>query len=166
MTTPLNLEDTIQDEALHQQLKALVLERMSVMPENMRLAIGTTEIAKEDIVRHVEAEDEVGKQMMELEYLRDRRRVERFTSCERLFPHHPAMSSYCDDVPLPFEHATSGSGFKERDTSAGFGQRKSDTPLFGKLLTQARARRRLPQWSWQRHDDNRQEQYINPTYSG
>ena len=73
MTPPINFEDIAQDEELSRQLKMLVLERISIMPENMRLAIGTTEISKKDIVQHIEAEDDLGKQMieMELEYLRD-----------------------------------------------------------------------------------------------
>lgn len=66
-------KELLQDNELRQQLKALVLGRISVMPEDMRLAIGTTEITKTDIVKHVEDEDELGQEMieMEIEYLRD-----------------------------------------------------------------------------------------------
>jgi hypothetical protein len=68
-----SIEDIISDAELGPQLKELVLERISVMPSTMRVVIGTTEVVKEDIINHVEAEDDIGKQMMEMEldYLRD-----------------------------------------------------------------------------------------------
>jgi hypothetical protein len=73
MNTTINVDGIIADDELAQQFKALVLERISVMPDTMRIVVGTTEVTKKDIIDHVESEDEVGKQMMEmeLEYLRD-----------------------------------------------------------------------------------------------
>jgi hypothetical protein len=68
-----SLEAITSDAELGPQLKELVLERISVMPSTMRIVIGTTEVAKEDIIKHVKDEDDTGKQMMEMEldYLRD-----------------------------------------------------------------------------------------------
>jgi hypothetical protein len=68
-----SIEAIISDAELGPQLKELVLERISVMPSTMRIVIGTTEVVKEDIVNHVKDEDDIGKQMMEMEldYLRD-----------------------------------------------------------------------------------------------
>ncbi len=68
-----NLASIIANNDLKDQLKTLVLERINVMPGTMKLAIGTTEVNKQDIIRHVKDEDEVGQQMMEMEldYLRD-----------------------------------------------------------------------------------------------
>lgn len=68
-----SIEDIISDTELGPQLKALVLERISVMPSTINIVIGTTEVDKQDIIGHVEAEDDIGKQMMEMEldYLRD-----------------------------------------------------------------------------------------------
>ena len=67
------IEEIIADPELKEQLKKLVLERVNVMPDTMRMAIGSTELTKEDIMRHVREEDETGKQVMEIElgFLRD-----------------------------------------------------------------------------------------------
>lgn len=68
-----NLDSIFVDDELKEQLKALVVERINVMPDSMRLAIGDMEFEKKDIISHVEHEDEIGKQMMsmELDFLRD-----------------------------------------------------------------------------------------------
>lgn len=64
--------ELIDNLELQEQLKALVLERINVMPDSMRIAIGSTEVTKKDIIDHVAEGDEIGKQMiaMELEFLR------------------------------------------------------------------------------------------------
>ena len=43
------------------------------MPDTLRIAVGSEELTKKDVMRHVQDEDEVGKQMMEMEweFLRD-----------------------------------------------------------------------------------------------
>lgn len=56
-----------------QQLKEIVLARINVMPDTLNIAIGGTNVSKHELAAHVEQEDNVGKQMMEmeLEFLRD-----------------------------------------------------------------------------------------------
>jgi hypothetical protein len=61
------IQSIISDPELKEQLKALVLGRISVMPDNLRIAIGSTELGKDDISRHVEDGDDIGTQMMEME---------------------------------------------------------------------------------------------------
>lgn len=72
-TEEVKLDEIISDPELRERLKALVLERINVMPDTLRVAVGSQEITKEDIIRHVQEGDEIGKQMMELElnFLRD-----------------------------------------------------------------------------------------------
>jgi hypothetical protein len=67
----MNQDNTFDDET-KEQLKQLVLERINVMPDTLRVAIGSLELTKQEVAEHVRAEDEVGKQMieMELEFLR------------------------------------------------------------------------------------------------
>lgn len=67
MSTDSQLQEIESDPELKEQLKALVLERINVMPDTMRIAIGSTEVAKSDIIRHVTDEDEIGRQMIEME---------------------------------------------------------------------------------------------------
>lgn len=68
-----SIEDIVADPELMEQLKKLVLERVNVMPDTMRIAVGEDDFTKSDIMRHIKEEDEVGKQMMEIElgFLRD-----------------------------------------------------------------------------------------------
>ena len=66
------IQDNTFDDETKEQLKRLVLERINVMPETLRIAVGSLELTKQEVANHVRAEDEVGKQMieMELEFLR------------------------------------------------------------------------------------------------
>lgn len=68
----LSIEQIIADPELKEELKKIVLERVSVMPDTLRVAIGSSDLTKEDMIHHVNDEDEVGHQVMELEleYLR------------------------------------------------------------------------------------------------
>ncbi len=68
-----NDKNIIVDTELKEQLKALVLERVSVMPDTLCVAVGGIEFKKQDLVFHIKEEDEIGKQMieMELSFLRD-----------------------------------------------------------------------------------------------
>jgi hypothetical protein len=59
-----NLDDVISNPEFREQLKAIVLERANAMPETLRIAIGSEEFKRVDLVKHIEAEDEIGKQMM------------------------------------------------------------------------------------------------------
>jgi len=73
METEKNTDGEIMDSELKEQLKRLVLERINVMPDTLRMAVGSTELTKTDIVKHVRDEDEIGRQVieMELSFLRD-----------------------------------------------------------------------------------------------
>lgn len=55
------------------ELKKIVLARLQVMPKTINVAVGSNNLTKEELLEHVEKEDEIGKQMMmaELEFLRD-----------------------------------------------------------------------------------------------
>lgn len=67
------IDKIIADPILLENLKKIVLERVNVMPDTLRIAVGSEDLTKEDIVRHVQNEDEIGKQVMEVEweFLRD-----------------------------------------------------------------------------------------------
>ena len=56
-----------------EQLKKIVLARLNVMPKDVSVTIGSENLKREELVEHVRLEDEVGKQMieMELEFLKD-----------------------------------------------------------------------------------------------
>ncbi|KKS04815.1 MAG: hypothetical protein UU82_C0007G0030 [Candidatus Nomurabacteria bacterium GW2011_GWC2_41_8] len=66
-------EDIILDPELSEQLKKLVLERVGSMPDTLRMSVGSGELTKDDILKHVEQRDNIGNQVieMELEFLRD-----------------------------------------------------------------------------------------------
>ena len=66
-------QDIFLDDETKEQLKRLVLERINVMPETLRIAVGSLELTKQEVAKHVREDDEIGKQMisMELEFLRD-----------------------------------------------------------------------------------------------
>ena len=55
------------------KLKEIVLARLNVMPEDVSVSVGDKNLGKEELVEHVQSEDEIGKQMMEmdLEFLQD-----------------------------------------------------------------------------------------------
>lgn len=55
------------------KLKELVLARLTVMPQEISISIGDKNLDKKALTEHVKSEDEIGKQMMEmdLEFLQD-----------------------------------------------------------------------------------------------
>ena len=57
----------ISDPALKEQLKKLVIERVNVMPDTLRISVGSDDFDKESLLNHVREEDEVGTQIMEME---------------------------------------------------------------------------------------------------
>lgn len=65
-------EEIIANPKLREQLKSIVLERTNAMPDTLRMAIGSEEFEKKDLIEHIKNEDDIGKQMMtmELEFLR------------------------------------------------------------------------------------------------
>lgn len=59
--------DVISNPLFKEQLKAIVLERANAMPETLRIAVGSEEFKKVDLIKHIKDEDEIGKQMMAME---------------------------------------------------------------------------------------------------
>jgi len=68
-----SIQEIASDPELKKQFKKLVLERISVMPDTLCMAVGSTELTKKQLTQHVKDEDEIGKQVMEIElsFLRD-----------------------------------------------------------------------------------------------
>lgn len=60
-------EDILSNPVFREQLKAIVLERANAMPETLRIAVGSEEFSKNDLIEHIKDEDEIGKQMMAME---------------------------------------------------------------------------------------------------
>lgn len=55
------------------EIKELVIARLEVLPEDRKISIGAEgEFSKNELIRHVEAGDEIGRQIteLELEFLR------------------------------------------------------------------------------------------------
>lgn len=68
-----SIQDIISDPELCEQLKKLVLERVGSMPDTLRMSVGSEELTKDDILKHINRGDDIGNQVMEmeLEFLRD-----------------------------------------------------------------------------------------------
>jgi len=68
-----SIQKIASDPELKKQFKRLVLERINVMPETLRMAVGSAELTKEQLTKHVQDEDEIGNQVMEIElgFLKD-----------------------------------------------------------------------------------------------
>ncbi|MBI2552416.1 hypothetical protein HYW17_03915 [Candidatus Uhrbacteria bacterium] len=68
-----SIDDIIVDPELKGQFKQLVLERVGVMPDTLQIAVGAANFTKQELTQHVRQEDEIGKQVMEmeLEFLQD-----------------------------------------------------------------------------------------------
>ena len=73
METEKNTNEEKMNPELRERLKRLVLERINVMPDTLRMAVGSMQLTKTDIVKHIRDEDEIGQQVieMELDFLRD-----------------------------------------------------------------------------------------------
>lgn len=67
------IEEILSNPELKEKLKKLVLERIKVMPDTLNMAIGSTQLTKEELEQRIKRGDEIGNQIMEieLEYLRD-----------------------------------------------------------------------------------------------
>ncbi len=53
---------------MNQELKDLVIVRLETLPSNRKISIGSFgEFGKEDLIRHVKEEDEIGKKIMQIE---------------------------------------------------------------------------------------------------
>ena len=68
-----SIDDIISDPELNEQLKQLVIERFGTIPDNLKISMGSNELTKNDVLKHVEKGDDVGNQIMEMElgFLRD-----------------------------------------------------------------------------------------------
>ncbi len=68
-----SVEESDMAPELMESLKRLVLERVNVMPDTLRMAVGSLELTREDLTKHVEEGDDIGKQIiqMNLDFLRD-----------------------------------------------------------------------------------------------
>lgn len=68
-----SVEESVMTPELKEYLKKLVLERVNVMPSTLRMAVGSLELTREDLTRHIEEGDEIGQQIiaMNLDFLRD-----------------------------------------------------------------------------------------------
>lgn len=62
-----------KNSEIQEDIKKLVLARIMATSDDLRIAIGSTEYTKTQMLKSVEAGDEVGKEIMEIqmEYLRD-----------------------------------------------------------------------------------------------
>lgn len=70
----MNLQSEIElnlSEQEKKQLKQIVLARIQVMPEDVNMSIGSEQLTKDELIKHVEKGDEIGKQLIsvQLEYL-------------------------------------------------------------------------------------------------
>ncbi len=56
------------NKKITKQIKELVIARLEIMPNNMKVSIGSYgAFSKDDLKRHVEDEDEIGKKVVEVQ---------------------------------------------------------------------------------------------------
>lgn len=62
-----------ESSELQQQIKDLVIARILTLPEDVSLSVGDQDLKREQLVAHVEKEDAIGKDIidMQLEFIRD-----------------------------------------------------------------------------------------------
>lgn len=60
----------------HEEIKRLVIIRLEAMPPNIRISIGGNDLSKEELVKEVKQDTDLGKLIvkMQLEYLRSMKR--------------------------------------------------------------------------------------------
>ncbi len=61
------------DKTIEDQIKELVLARLQIMPPDLSISLGSEgEFKRDELIQHVEANDEIGRKITEiqLEYLR------------------------------------------------------------------------------------------------
>ena len=61
------------DGKLEEQLRELVVARLSAIPKNLQMAVGSNQYSIEDLVKSVQRGDDVGKQLVvtQIQYLKD-----------------------------------------------------------------------------------------------
>ena len=64
---------TTSDSKLDEQVRKLIKARLRVIPSHLQVAVGSQEYSIKELLKSVEKENEVGKQLieMQLQYLRD-----------------------------------------------------------------------------------------------
>ena len=56
------------NKKITRQIKELVIARLDIMPNNMKVSIGSYgAFSKDDLKKHVEDEDEIGKKIVEVQ---------------------------------------------------------------------------------------------------
>jgi hypothetical protein len=67
------MHEIFDDPQAVNDLKQIVLARMGAMPDTVSMAIGSEEFAKGDLIAHINKQDDLGTQVMEmeLEFLQD-----------------------------------------------------------------------------------------------
>ena len=60
-------QDIFSDPEVIKELQELVLARIQVMPDTLNIAIGSKDLSKEQLIKHVNQNDNLGKQIMEME---------------------------------------------------------------------------------------------------
>ncbi len=63
----------VKDSEIKKDIKKLVIERIKRASDELEISIGSTSYTKEEILEKIEKEDEVGKEIIDIqiEYLRD-----------------------------------------------------------------------------------------------
>ena len=64
---------TASDKELREDIKKLVIERIKASSSDLGVVIGSIEYSKEEMLKSVEEENEIGKEIIaiQMEYLRD-----------------------------------------------------------------------------------------------
>lgn len=64
---------TLEAKEIHEDIKKLVIERIKASSDDLRISLGSNEYTKEEILKNIEEENELGKEFIEIqmEYLRD-----------------------------------------------------------------------------------------------
>ena len=62
-----------KEERIDEDLKNLVIERIKASSSDIKVSIGTVEYSKEEMLKNVEEENEIGREIVDIqiEYLRD-----------------------------------------------------------------------------------------------
>lgn len=62
-----------ESDELQQQIRELVIARIRTLPEDVSLSVGGEDFKKDDLIKHVQKEDKIGKNLidMQLEFLQD-----------------------------------------------------------------------------------------------
>lgn len=64
---------SIVDRELDEQVRKLIKARLRVIPSHLQVAVGSQKYSVKELLKSVEKENEIGKQLieMQLQYLRD-----------------------------------------------------------------------------------------------